>query len=136
MGSALTYLGSYQQAQSYRAGGQASIATAQYNAALLGVERDRELNQLSRRIGSFLSTQRAQAAKSGLSSTSKSVLALLSDTMTEFERQSTEIRNTTKQRQDSVIYEGRVAQHVANQQARAAQFRGISGALSGLTSLF
>lgn len=132
-GAFLTYLGNRQQASTYRQAGNVSLATAKYNAALIEAESAKDLNALSRQVGSFISTQRTQIAKQGLGN-SKSALALLNDSLVQMERRAIEIRNTSDQQQQATIYQGRVAQWQAEEQARQANSAAMSGLFSAIGS--
>jgi hypothetical protein len=131
-----TLLGGFSAASSYRAGGQISMNTARYNAELLQLESEKEVDNLGLRLSKFMSTQRTQIAESGMGMGSRSALELMNETFSAFERQALDIRNTSKQRQAMTIYEGQLAQWRAEAQARQAIGGAIGSAIGGLAKLF
>ena len=62
LGSGIELLGAFQQANSYRVAGAASMAQARYNAALSRLEGEKKVEDVSYESGHILSTQTAQAA--------------------------------------------------------------------------
>lgn len=111
-------------AASYRSAGISSIATANYNIGLDQVDTARQLDTLSRNAASVFSTQRAQMAKSGISISSRSFLADTNSTLSNYERQIVQMRNSATQRQQIMLYEGQAAQVQYENAARATEYQG------------
>jgi len=135
-GIGATLLGGFSAASAYRAGGQISLNTAKYNAELMQLESEKNVDNLGLRLSKFMSTQRSQIASSGIGFGSRSALELMDDTFSAFERQALDIRNTSKQQQAMTIYEGQLAKWRADAQAKQAIGSAIGSAIGGLAKLF
>lgn len=120
----LAVQGANLQAASYRQAAGASLAAANYNAAINRINRDRQLDATSRQIMRIGATQRTQAAMSGFTGTSKSFLSVMNATLAQFERQVVDVRNTAKQKEEAILFEGRAQAAQFENQARAAEFQG------------
>lgn len=126
-GTLLTSIGTHQQMKAYEAAGVASMASARYNAAIEELNSERRQVEMGRQVSNILSTQRAQAGASGLDVTSKSFLALMNESISSFESAIINERNVSEQRQDSLIYQGRVAEAAAKAKADAARAQMFGG---------
>lgn len=123
-GADLARAGASISAAGFRNSGAAAVAAANYNSQLETINLNRRLDALGRQAGRIASSQTAQAGASGLASTSKSFLFVMNDTISQFEREIVQQRNTTAQRIESIQFEGRAAASAAENQARAAEFSG------------
>lgn len=123
-------------AASARAAGHSAMQVAQHNARLEAVNLKVRLDVLSRQIGRVASTQRASTGASGLAIGSKSFMAVMDSTLAQFERQIIRERNASKQRQQSLLYEGTVAKVEAENRARAFEFRASQARFGAISSAF
>lgn len=121
-GADLSIQGGLQQAQSFRASGASAMAAANYNAQLITVNLNRQMDAMSREIVRVGSQQRAQAGKSGLDIGSASFLDVMNGTLAQFERQIVDSRISAEYQRQGVLFEGRAAMASAENQARSAQF--------------
>ena len=139
-GALFTLLGNKRRSQVYKAAGAASMATAVYNSELIKSESAQELSAMTRRIGSFLSTQRTQIAASGIGATSQSALAIMNATLVSLEQRAMNIRNTTQQQVDATIYEGAVNRWQSEVQAQQGRtpidLSGIVNSVTQIVKLF
>jgi len=120
----LSVQGANLAANQFRLSGAANLAQGQYNAALQKLNTNRQLDALSREIRSTLSSQQVLTATSGLSTTSKSFLAVMNDTLTKFERQIVDLRSVSEQRQRQILFDAESRRVQAENQARAQVFSG------------
>lgn len=136
LGGALTSLrGSQIAADAYRASGEGAVAAAQYNADLVKLQTNRQLDDLARRIIATSGAQRAQAGTSGVAVSSKSSLAVMHATITQFQREADRLRVSGQIGQQQQIFQGEVARVQAENQARAAERQGRSSFLSRIPDL-
>lgn len=123
-GERLAQQGSQVAATAFRNAGVASLAAAEYNVSIEQLNTSRNLDALSREIRSFTSSQKVAAASSGLSITSKSFLSVMNDTLDTFSNQVVDVKNSSKQAQKAILFEGKAAQVEFENRARAAEFQG------------
>lgn len=133
-GTLLTGIGTSQQIGAYKAAGSASMASAKYNKQLEDVASQKRETDLGRQLASVMSTQRAQLGASGVSISSKSALALMNESISAFEAALMNERNTSDQRGEAIMFEGRAAKAAADNRATAArvgQFSNIFSTILG-----
>jgi hypothetical protein len=123
------------QAQSLRSAGASAMAIANYNAQLQDVKLGQTLDQGSRALIRLMGTQRAQEAGSGFAMSSKSYLAIGNATLTNFEREVVTARNNEAITKQNILYEGRLQQTAAENQARAAEYQGGLSMAKGIGSM-
>lgn len=134
-GLIMMYQGTAMAAQGARSAGAGAMAAAQYNASVNAFNLNRQLDELSRRITYTLSSQRAAAGGSGLAVTSKSFLAISNATLTQFEREAMQRRNSAKIEQQGILFEGAQRQAAYERQAEAIEFQGRQKIQQALPSL-
>lgn len=135
LGTSLSFMGSQMSARQAEIAGQNAMAAAQYNVQLHRREIDRKLDRIAREIEAVGSTQVAQASASGLSVTSKSFLQIANDTMSQYEREVLTTRNAAAEREQSILFEGRIAQNQAQNQAASARSSGIFNLIGNVGSI-
>ena len=108
-GAQMQAQGASQAAASYRMAANESLAAANYNVQLEKLNLLRTLDSSSRDIRTLMSQTAVQKATSGFSSSSKSFLQVTNATMSALERQIVDLRATSKQRAESILFEGRAA---------------------------
>ncbi len=118
--------GSAQSAAAYGAAGNAAISAAQYNSKLIDRNLSRQLDSIGSDVRTFVSTQRAQIAASGVSVTSKSALTLANETLTNFEKEVVIAKENATLQKNQQIFQ-------AKQQQKALKSQGISSLLLGVT---
>lgn len=123
-GGALQEQGLAIQASSFRSGGQSAVNAAKYNAELTTVNFLRERDFLSRQVKSIASTQRSQAAGTGIAVTSGSTLAVMDATFNSFTRQLIQTKQNAEFQIDKQLFEGQVALAESENRARAAEHQG------------
>lgn len=123
-GAGLAGLGGNISAEAFRNAGVASVAAANYNSSLINLNAQRQMNALSYEIQKFSSAQIAQTAVSGADPKSKSFLLVMSESMSVFENMVLDFRSSVTQQQEATEYEGRAAQVMYENQARASEYQG------------
>lgn len=84
---------------------QSEKAAANYNKALVEIQLNRDSAELGRRISRVVSTQRAQAAATGLQVGSKSFLMLMNEGLTQGEREAVQLRSSAQIKQSQIDYQ-------------------------------
>jgi hypothetical protein len=123
-GTSLQVEGNRLSAQGYRTAAVQTIASANFNNQIRQLNLNRQLDAFSREIRQFTAEQRVSAAASGASLASKSFLLVMNDTLSKFERQVIQARNSTEQAKNASLFEARSSAVSLENQARAADFRG------------
>ncbi len=123
-GGALQQQGLAIQASSFRSGGQSAVNAATYNTQLTAVNFIREREFIGRQIASVASSQRAQAASTGISVTSGSTLAVMDATLNDFTRKLIHTKQNAEFKINKQRFEGQVALAESENRARAAEHQG------------
>lgn len=130
-GAQLAIQGGQLQAQSYRVAGASAMAAATYNSQVIGVNLIASLDLFGRQIRQNTSSQRTQAAYSGLSVSSGSFMSVMNGSLDVFSRQVTSARTAAQQKQTSILFEGASQQVAYENQARIAEYNGQVEAWKG-----
>lgn len=130
-GTLLSGIGSGIQANAYRTAAATSRAAANYNAQVEKVNTERDLIKLGRQVSSFLDTQKAQAATTNLQVGSKSFLALMNDSLSQYEGRVLNDRNVSKQTQEAIKFEGESRARASEQRARNISLGNIFNTILG-----
>ena len=115
------------QIEQFELGAAATRAETGYNKRLSQLNLNRQLDSLSRQITRFTSSQTVSAASSGISLGSKSFLAAQNETLSAFEKNIVQLRNTGLQQQESIRFRGESKEAEFLAKANAARFAGASG---------
>ncbi len=108
----------------YRQAGNAAIAEANYNVALNQINTARQNNALAKQTIQVNSTNRVTQAKSGFSFGSKSYLAVQANVLDNVTQQVVQLRNSAKQREQQITYEGLLTNQAYENKARSAEYQG------------
>lgn len=133
LGGLGSYTSGLSSVKSLRQGAKAAEQAGQFNASVEQFNSTQRLNALARQVQQVLGTQSVQAAGSGFSSTSKSILAIKAATLDELDRQIVEGKASSKLAQQMAIYHGQVEAYKIRQQAQTQQ---SANTQQGLTNLF
>lgn len=116
--------GSEFEAKVYRQAGIQATLAANYNIGVDQVKTARMQDALGRELTKTISTNTAQAAANGLSLGSRSTMAVQSGILDAAQRQTLQIANDAKQRQEMIDYQGKLTQVNYENQALAAEYSG------------
>lgn len=127
--------GTAQSVSSYNSAGDAAISAAGYNIGVIDVNLSRQLDSIALELSSFSSRQKSQIAASGVKLSSKSSLAVMSDSLAKFEKEAVLARENAELAKNRELF-------VANQQVQALKtqrtgsiLEGIFSGAQGITSL-
>jgi len=134
-GAVQQFQGSRMQAAGFRNEGAAAVAAANFNNAITELNLTRDLDSLRRSLRRTSSTQTAQAAGQGIDVNSPSVLAIMNETITIFEKEILDRKITAENNKRVESFEASVRQQSAEAQASQASFGGIINLVSSLPSL-
>lgn len=123
-GASMSVAGAKYNAELYRMAGNTSIDAAKYNIGIERINRDRQLDAMAREVSTINAKNRAVVAASGISFASKSYLAIQNRVLSDTERKVAQFINTSKQKENQMLWEGQVAQVRAENQARGAEYAG------------
>lgn len=124
------------QADSYNQLAASSRAVANYNASLDQLATSRRINALSRSLSQTTGTQSVQMAGSGFRASSKSYLQIKAESLDIYAKTVYTMRSDSKQRQEMIKYEGKVAEVNAKNAAKAASYNAAVSSSQGLTQQF
>lgn len=111
------------QASAYRSQGANAHAIANYNIKLEKIDVARKVNDLSRNVQRAIGRQRVQAANTGFSSTSKSFLMVMSDTLDGFDTVFTQAKADSEIRENQIRFQASQQAIDSENRARAAGFQ-------------
>ena len=123
------------QASGFRSEGASAIAAANFNNAITEINLSRDVDSLNRSLKRLSSTQFTQAAASGIDVTSSSVLAVMNETINQFEREIVNRRISAANQQRVELFEAEVRQASSENQARAVEFSSTQSIISAIPSL-
>lgn len=123
------------QAAGFRSEGASAVAAANFNNAITEINLSRDLDSLSRSLKRLSSTQFTQAAASGIDVTSSSVLAVMNETISQFEREMVNRRISAANEQRVELFEAEVRQASSENAARAVEFQSQQSIVSAIPSL-
>ena len=123
------------QASGFRSEGASAIAAANFNNAITEINLSRDLDSLSRSLKRLSSTQFTQAAASGIDVTSSSVLSVMNETISQFEREMVNRRISAANEQRVELFEAQVRQASSENAARAVEFQSQQSIVSAIPSL-
>ena len=121
-GAQLAQQGGQVAASSWMMAGVASLQAAEYNNSIENLRMTREMDYLNRQSKSFISQQWADSTNTGFKSTSKSFLQMMHESVSSVEKQVIQNRNTSDQRKQSMMYQGRIAEAEAINKAKSALY--------------
>ena len=111
-------------ATSYRQAGDSAMELAKYNSKILSANLAMQLGQLGQSQLQTQSTQKAQMASQGFDMGSKSYLAIANTTLNTYSQQATSLKTASAVQQQSLLFQGQVAQTAAQNQANNAEYQG------------
>ena len=114
--------GSKLQAKGFRDSGAAGLQAANFNNQLTDINLSREADALSRSLKRISSTQLTQAAASGIDITSPSVLAVMNETVNQFEREIVDRQVAAENQKRVELFSAQVGQATQENKARAVEF--------------
>lgn len=123
-GADIAVAGAKYNSELYQMAANTSIEAAQYNQQIEKLNLDRQMDALSRETTKLFSRNQSTWANTGFSMASKSYLAVQSSAEAQIGRQVKQMRATSKQRMEEIMYEGRVAQVRYLNEAKNAEYQG------------
>ena len=111
-------------AQSFKNAGVLNQATAQYNAQLEELNLKQQLAATGRQVDKVIGNQRSVMATTGFALTSKSFLQVANETLSSAEKQVVNLRNTSAQKQEAIMFSGKVAEYQNQAKASAQEYAG------------
>lgn len=127
-GIAQSLQGAQLAASGYLMAGNDEYNAAVYNANLVSLNLNQELQTLGLTVKRLRSTQTAQMAASGFSVNSMSYMSIANSTLSNYEREAANRIAVADQKRQSILFEGAARRRAAQQQARTAMFQGQSEA--------
>jgi hypothetical protein len=113
------------QAKVYRQAGAAAKVAANFNIALEEFQLARQQGAIGRQLDDVISENYARTASNGISMSSRSVMSVQNEVFSNAERNYTQIKNDTVQRQTLIDFQGKLAEMNYENEARAAEYSGL-----------
>lgn len=123
-GAELSIQGANMEAAQYRTAQASTKAYANYNTAVSRINFNRQMQLASNEISRTMSSQRVAAAASGFAVSSQSFLQAADQTLSTFEREVVQMRNSQTQREKEIQFAAAQQSVGLENQARQAEYQG------------